>query len=154
MFYDGYGKSWSRKRNGYFLMAIRAMQGLEGDLFAFVLRDVIDYAVERFALHLILLGAPVLSAVLLNALEQWWEIKSMTVVEQKLSIHVFTELMLRSYSKVSAVHSGDWMMRIVSDADVVVSVTLSVLPRIGGIFVETVSAFCMLLIMFPPAFFC
>lgn len=145
----GQGKKWI-----FLLIFVKILQGIEGAFFALELRNVIDAAVggqkNAFFIHLFVLGILVISAIFLNTLGQWWAVKSVTLVEQNLRVHVFSELILRCYPQVAAVHSGEWMMRIISDADVVVEVLLSVLPKISGVIVQIASALVILFIMFPP----
>lgn len=137
------------------LMLVHILQGLEGTLFAVELRNAIDCAVygqrREFWVHLCLLGALVLSAIFLYSFGWYWEQKGMALVEKRLRSYVFAQLLRRSYPHVTAVHSGEWMTRLTADTDVVVGTLLSVIPKLGGMVIQIVSALISLYLMLPQA---
>lgn len=149
---SGPGKKWILS-----LGAIRILQGLEGTLFAIELRNVIDCAVagdrQRFLPHLAALCGLVLAAVTIHVAGGYGQQKSQALLEKHLRIRVFSNLLRRSYAKVSQVHSGEWMTRITKDIEVVARALLNVLPKLLGIMIQISSALVSLLILFPQAVF-
>lgn len=147
---SGPGKKWILA-----LSLLQMVQGLEGTLFAFVLRGAVDCAVARdghgFLVHAAGLCGLVLLAVLTHVTGWYGLQKSMALMEKRLRMHVFTELLRRAYPEVSRVHSGEWMTRITSDVDTIVGTLLNVLPKLTGIAVQIVSAWCSLYILLPQA---
>lgn len=137
------------------LLLVRALQGLEGTFFALELRNVIDCAVsgvgDAFLSHALVLCALVLGAMALYALGWYGEQRSRALVERRLRLHVFGQLLRRSYPHVAAVHSGEWMMRITSDTEVISNTLLSTLPGLGGLLVQMTSALFSLFLMLPQA---
>lgn len=149
---SGPGRKWI-----LLLGLIHIMQGLEGTLFAIELRNVIDSAVgqnnQELSFHLAMLCALVAFAVLIHG-AGWYSLqKSQALLEKYFRIRIFSELMRRSYSDVSEVHSGEWMTRITADVDVIVGTLLNVLPKLTGIVVQISSALISLFILLPQTVF-
>ena len=145
----------SNKKWIFLVSAARILEGLEGTLFAVELRSVIDFAVARqrepFLRHIGILLALVLSAILLHVLGWYYEQKSSAQVEKCLRMHVFSQLLRRSYADVSVVHSGEWMTRITSDTEIIRNILFQVLPNLGGMLVQISSAFISLFLILPWA---
>lgn len=147
---SGPGKKWILA-----LSLLQVAQGLEGTLFAFALRGAVDCAVAQdgrgFLVHTAVLCGLALLAVVIHV-SGWYGVqKSMALMEERLRVRVFTELLRRSYPEVSGVHSGEWMTRITSDVDTIVGTLLNVLPKLLGIAVQIVSAWCALYLLLPQA---
>ncbi len=135
------------------LMLIRTVSGLQGTFFAVVLKHVMDAGVEknlhRFFIQLVALLAVALLGVVLSFLGSYYEEKSKAQLEHRFRMRVFAQLLNRSYAKVSAVHSGDWMTRICSDAIYVSESAVQVFPRLLGLAVQAISALVALAFMLP-----
>lgn len=133
----------------------RILEGLEGTLFAVELRSVIDYAVagqrEPFLRHTGILMVLVISAILLHVLGWYWEQKNSALVEKCLRMHVFSQILRRSYADVSVVHSGEWMTRITRDTEHIRDSLLRTLPNLGGMLIQIGSALISLFFILPRA---
>ena len=131
----------------------RMLEGVEGTLFAIEMRSVIDCAVAKqfdlFLRHAGILLALVVSAVLLHLMGWYYEQRSSALVEKGLRMHVFSQLLQRSYADVSVVHSGEWMTRIASDTRIICNILLQVLPNLGGMVLQVGSAYLSLFFILP-----
>ena len=143
----------SAKKWVILLSVVRILQGLETTFFAIALKNVIDSATsgnnDAFLYNAILLGILVLFAVILNTLGNYWEEKGKANLEKRFRLRAFSELLIRSYSNVTSVHSGEWMTRIISDTSAIVDSIFRILPRLLGLIVQVAGAGIALLVLLP-----
>lgn len=76
-----------------------------------------------------------------------------TAVNKKFQMWELQEIMNRSYSAVSEIHSGEWMNRINSDAEVVSSGVTNILPNVFSMCVRLVGALLLLIHLLPEVAF-
>lgn len=137
------------------LTGIRVLQGAIGVLYAYCLKSVVDSAAsgiaDGFGLRIGLFGGLILLSVILNALGRYILDKSRVLLERSLRNHAFSALIRRDYAAVSGVHSGQWLNRITSDAQVIAGAATSLAPELCGTAVRLLSALAALIVMLPSA---
>lgn len=72
-----------------------------------------------------------------------------TAIYKKFQLRELGEILDKSYSEVSAVHSSDWMNRINSDAEVVASGVTNILPNVFSMCVRLFGALILLVRLLP-----
>ncbi len=136
-----------------FLFIIKVIQGVMGILFAFMLRSIIDSATagdrDTFFSSMIFGIIIVLAQVILYWLSIYYKEKPAALLTKNLRIHIFGNLMTRSYSDFSKVHTGEWMTMINSDASIIANAITALIPGTAGFIVQLVCAFAAMFIVLP-----
>src|SRR5699024_6121927 len=102
------------------LLLIQAIYGLCGVVSAMLFRDLIDQAVAGFRSGFfraaaMLLGLE-LGQIALSAFYRFMSEWTSSTVENRFKSRLFACLLYKDYAAVTAVHSGDWINRLTSDA--------------------------------------
>ncbi|MFR7718501.1 MAG: ABC transporter transmembrane domain-containing protein [Lachnospiraceae bacterium] len=134
------------------LVAVQAVLSVSGIAFAFVLRRIINMAVD---------GA--WGSFWLRWLRWWascwdrlyWRSRSIlneytsSTVENRFKHQLFSALLTGDYASVAAVHSGEWMNRLTSDTTVVASGVTQIVPGLIGMLVRLLGAVAAILWLEP-----
>lgn len=132
---------------------LQALVGLGYICYSLLFRELIDRAVAMdrpgFFRALILLVSVTLMQILLRAAVRRMDELSCARVENTLKERLFSRLLSRSYSDVTAVHTAKWMNRLTSDTVVVATGVAQIIPNLAGMAVKLVGAFCAILLMEP-----
>lgn len=135
------------------LTLTRIAQGGLAILYAYALRAVVNCATAGdragFLPTLSQFMLLVVATVVLQALGRYLHDKAHATLEKAFRLRAFSQLMERSYAKVSAVHTGDWMNRITSDSNAIIGGILRVLPDLCGMLVRLLGAFFALMAIVP-----
>ena len=135
------------------LTLTRIAQGGLAILYAYALRAVVNCATAGdqagFLPTLSQFIALVAVTVILQALGRYLHDKAHATLEKAFRLRAFSQLMERSYAKVSAFHTGDWMNRITSDSNAIIAGILRVLPELCGMIVRLLGAFFALVTIVP-----
>ena len=135
------------------LTLVRIAQGGLAIFYAYALRAVVNCATEGnrpgFLPALYQFIALIAATVALQALGRYLHDKAHATLEKAFRIRAFSQLLERSYAKVSAVHTGDWMNRITSDCAAIIAGILRVLPELCGMLVRLLGAFFALMTIVP-----
>ena len=133
------------------LIVLQAVTGGSGVLYALLLRDIVDHAVQgdsagfgRAAILTVLLVA---AQILLRTLIRYLEELSRSSVENALKSRLLHEILTRDFAAVSAVHSGEWLNRLTNDCTVVANHFTEILPGLAGMVVRLISAAVMLIVL-------
>ncbi len=136
-----------------YLTLIQICQGVAGVAFALSLRNVIDCAVEKnkneLTIQLIILCSLALLSIILQTLSRYIDEKARARLDKDFRCKCFSDLLYGSYANVTEIHSGEWMNRIVSDTNVVVSAVVQIIPGITGTAVRLVGAGVMIAVLLP-----
>lgn len=139
----------------YVLILLRALQGLEGILSILVVRDALTAVLlgswDGFLWMALWFLALTLIGVGVQILADYWAEKGTIRLEKRFRERLFRELMRRSYIQVSAKHSGEWLIRICSDARILSESLLIFISQLFGVVVQLVGALCALFFMLPEA---
>ena len=135
------------------LTLVRIAQGGLAIFYAYALRNVVNCATAGdrpgFLPALSQFIGLVVASVILQALGRYLHDKAHATLEKAFRLRSFSQLLQRSYAKVSAVHTGDWMNRITSDVTAIIAGILRVLPEFCGMLVRLLGAFFALMTIVP-----
>lgn len=145
---SGEGKLWVA-----ILSLVRIVQGICTVFYAALLKELVDSATlgDREIFFDVLILFIILNAITIVLLyfSRLFAEKAHISIEKNFRIKFFSELMRRDFSKVSKVHSGDWMTRITSDVTVVTSGVSTIVPDVLGMAIRMASALVSLYILIP-----
>ena len=126
------------------LLLADVINGMSGVVLAWMLREMIDCAVEHdlhgFMLHALLFVLIIVAQLLLRAFVRWFKEHASSAMENKFKQRLFSTLLDRDYASVTAVHSEEWMNRLVSDTYLAAHTVVSIVPEASGMIVMLISA--------------
>lgn len=144
-----------KKRFVVILTIIHAILGLTSSGFALLLSSVVDNAGAgnrngflRCAVLMVLLVAVQFT---LRAVGRYLDEYARSSVENRLKARLFEDLLTRDYACVTAIHSGDWMSRLTSDAVIVADGAVQIVPSAVGTLMRMITAM-VLLVLYAPGF--
>ena len=137
------------------LLVLNVLSGGSGVALAWTLRNMIDRAVARDGAGFLRQGGLFLGVILLQLLlgaliRRTHEHASVTL-ENRLKKRLFEILLYKDYAAVTAVHTEEWMNRLVSDTTVTAGAIVSIVPQASGMLVMLVSAVSAVLVMLRAA---
>lgn len=137
------------------LLVLNVLSGGSGVALAWTLRNMIDRAVARDVAGFLRQGGLFLGVILLQLLlgaliRRTHEHASVTL-ENRLKKRLFETLLYKDYAAVTAVHTEEWMNRLVSDTTVTAGAIVSIVPQASGMLVMLVSAVSAVLVMLRAA---
>ena len=145
--------SGRKKRNILALTLAQALHGASGVLYALLLREIVDAAAAgdraRFWRYLAGLAGLVLAQLALRAVIRWLTELSKSALENRFKGRLMDTLLHRDPLRVGAVHSGEWLNRLTSDARVAADACVEILPGLAGMVVKLASALVMILVLEP-----
>lgn len=143
----------SKKIYILWLVLIQAAQGAAAVASAWVMRGMIDSAVDhdvhgfvRFALAVV---GIILLVIVLSALMRWLLEYSNSTLENRFKKRLFEALLSRNYGEVTATHSAEWLNRMTSDTTVVTNAMTSIVPGMTGMMVKLIGALALLAAIVP-----
>lgn len=135
------------------LVAVQAVLSVSGIAFAFVLRRIINMAVDgawgSFWAALAALVGILLGQIILSAAGRFLNEYTSSTVENRFKHQLFSALLTGDYASVAAVHSGEWMNRLTSDTTVVASGVTQIVPGLIGMLVRLLGAVAAILWLEP-----
>lgn len=146
-----YSVSGRKKLGILILVLLEALYGGSGVLYALLLRNIVDCAASRelhgFILHAVMIIALILVQVALCAAMRWLEELSRSSLENQLKQRLLSNILVRDFSTVSSVHTGEWLNRLTNDTVIVANNFVDIIPGIAGTSVKMISALIMMLIL-------
>ena len=138
------------------LLVLQIIFGVCGVVFAMLFRDLIDGAVagdfRRFSKTAILLVALEFGELLLSVFARFMSEWTSSSLENRFKERLFSSLLHKDYAAVTALHSGEWLTRLTSDAGVVTNGVIGIFPGLAGMAARLTGALIALYYM-EPAFF-
>lgn len=135
------------------LVAVQAVLSVSSIAFAFVLRRIINMAVDGvqggFWASLALLVGILLGQIMLSAASRFLSEYTSAAVENRFKHRLFSALLTGDYASVAAVHSGEWMNRLTSDTTVVAGGVTQIVPGVIGMLVRLLGAVTAILWLEP-----
>lgn len=126
------------------LLVTNVLSGVSGVVLAWMLRDMIDSAVAQnwrsFASYALLFVGVIVVQLVLRMLDRWFKEHASSTLENRLKQRLFSMLMERDYAAVTAMHSEEWMNRLVSDTQIAANGVVSIVPEASGMIVMLFSA--------------
>lgn len=146
-----YSVTGKKKWNILWLMIVQALHGGSGVLYALLLRNIVDSAVDGdrsgFKLNVLLIILLVLAQVAMRAIIRWLEELSRASLENLFKQRLLNNILTKDFGTVSAVHSGEWLNRLTNDTVVVSQNSVEILPGLAGMIVKMVSAMAMMIVL-------
>ncbi len=146
-----YNVTGKKKWNILWLMIVEALQGASGVLYALLLRNIVDSAVDGnrngFLFYVIMIILLVLAQVAMRAPVRWLEELSRSSLEKLFQQRLLGNILTKDFGTVSAVHSGEWLNRLTNDTVVVAQNSVEILPGLAGMIVKMVSAMAMMIFL-------
>lgn len=138
------------------LVAIQAVLSVSSIAFAFILRRIINMAVDGvqggFWASLALLVGILLGQIMLSAAGRFLSEYTSATVENRFKHRLFSVLLTGDYASVTAVHSGEWMNRLTSDTTIIAGGVTQIVPGLIGMLVRLFGALAALLWLEPRFF--
>lgn len=135
------------------LIIVQAIHGGSGVLYALLLRNIVDCAVDKdqsgFWMNVVFIVLLVISQLAMRAVLRWLGELSRADLENVFKMRMLKNLLKKDYASVSAVHSGEWLNRLTNDTVVVANAYTEILPGISGMLVKMISAMIMIIILDP-----
>ena len=146
-----YSVTGKKKWNIFWLLIIQSLLGASGVLYALLLRNIVDNAVKgditAFRLYVMFIILLVLAQVAMRAFIRWLEELSRSSLENLFKQRLMDNILAKDFGTVSAVHSGEWLNRLTSDAVVVANNSVEILPGLAGMVVKMISAMAMMIVL-------
>lgn len=138
------------------LVAVQAVLSVSSIAFAFVLRRIINMAVDGvqggFWASLALLVGILLGQIVLSAASRFLSEYTSAAVENRFKHRLFAALLTGNYASVTAVHSGEWMNRLTSDTTIIAGGVTQIVPGLIGMLVRLFGALAAILWLGPRFF--
>ena len=135
------------------LSFLQILSGLSGVATAFLLKKIVDSAVngdrQAFGQALVMILLLILGVQSLHALIRWLNELGKASFENSFKLRLIENILHRSYTAVSSVHSGEWMNRLTNDAKLVAEGYIEILPGLFGMLVQLCSALVMIVLLDP-----
>lgn len=140
-----------KRRSIVVLMLLQAVNGGSGVLYALLLREIVDHATARdsagFWCYVVLTVLLVLGQITVRALIRWLDERTRASFENVFKLRLLYHILHKRFAAVTAVHSGEWLNRLTSDAVVVASSYVDIVPGLVGMVVKLVAAFVMMIVL-------
>ena len=138
------------------LVAVQAVLSVSSIAFAFILRRIINMAVDGvqggFWASLALLVGILLGQIVLSAAGRFLSEYTSAAVENRFKHRLFSALLTGDYASVTAVHSGEWMNRLTSDTTIIAGGVTQIVPGLIGMLVRLFGALAAILWLEPRFF--
>ena len=146
-----YSVTGRKKWNILWLMIVQALHGASGVLYALLLRNIVDNAVDGdragFKLYIVLIIMLVAAQIGMRAMIRWLEEYSRSSLENLFKRRLLDNILEKDFGTINAVHSGEWLNRLTNDTVVVANSSVEILPGIAGMIVKMVSAMIMMIVL-------
>ena len=138
------------------LVAVQAVLSVSSIAFAFVLRRIINMAVQGastgFRSSFVLLAGVIAAQIVLSAASRFLSEYTSATVENRFKQRLFAALLTGNYASVTAVHSGEWMNRLTSDTTIIAGGVTQIVPGLIGMLVRLFGALAAILWLEPRFF--
>ena len=138
------------------LVAVQAVLSVSSIAFAFILRRIINMAVQGastgFRSAFVLLAGVIAAQIALGALSRFLSEYTTTTVENRFKQRLFAALLTGNYASVTAVHSGEWMNRLTSDTTIIAGGVTQIVSGLIGMLVRLFGALAAILWLEPRFF--
>ena len=138
------------------LVAVQAVLSVSSIAFAFVLRRIINMAVQGastgFRSSFVLLAGVIAAQIVLSAASRFLSEYTSATVENRFKQRLFAALLTGNYASATAVHSGEWMNRLTSDTTIIAGGVTQIVPGLIGMLVRLFGALAAILWLEPRFF--
>ncbi len=135
------------------LILVQMLHGASGVLYALLLRNIVDSAVNRnkdnFIFNIVLIISLVIAQLAMRVVIRFLNELSRASFENIFKERLIRHLLIRNFATVEAVHSGEWLNRLTNDTVVVANGYTEIIPGIAGMAVKITSAVIMIIVLQP-----
>ena len=141
------------KKKVYVLMLtiLQTAVGIAGVLYALLLRNVVDSAVDkdsdRFGRSIFLFVFFILIHLMLLYLVRWMNEQSKCEIENSFKLRLTGNIMCKDYARVCFTHTAEWMNRLTNDTVVVSNGYTEIIPGLCGTVVKLMSALILVILI-------
>lgn len=139
------------------LIFVQTLHGASGVLYALLLRNIVDCAVNKstdgFFLNVGFIILLVLAQLAMRAIIRFLNELSKSSIENIFKERLMKNLLVKDFASVATVHSGEWLNRLTNDTVVVAEGYTEIIPGIAGMAVKMIGAVVMIIIL-QPMFAC
>lgn len=133
------------------LMLVQALNGASGVLYALLLRNIVDHAAEHdasgFWYYVIMTILLVMAQLGMRAVIRWLNELSRSTMENIFKKRLLSNILRKDFSRVNAVHSGEWLNRLTNDTVVIADSYTEIIPGLAGMAVKLISAVIMMIVL-------
>ena len=133
------------------LMFLQTIYGGTGVFYALFMKDIVDEAVagnkDGFIRNVICIVTLICVQVMLNTLISRFSELARSSIENKFKERLFDNILRRDYSRVTAIHSGEWINRMTNDAVLMANGVVEIVPSLCGMVVRMICAAIMITII-------
>ena len=126
------------------LLILQILLGGSSILYAMLLRNLIDAAVEKnvpvFKSNVVYFFVLLIFQIVISALGRYLAEQSRSSMENRFKQRLFNCLLKKDYYSVKSVHTGEWMNRLTSDTVIVANSLTQIVPNICGMTVRLIGA--------------
>lgn len=148
---------WRTSNHKAYLVAVLALSqmliSLIGVGMAWLLKELIDYAVSRNTRGFVAMGGSLVGIIIVQAAAQavnrYTSELAKATLENLYKKRLLDVVVTGDYERVSAIHSGEWMNRITNDTQVVANGIAEILPGLLSMLTKLVGAVVLLAFMLP-----
>ena len=130
------------------LTVIQSIIGGAGVLYALLMRNIVDSAVNRepeaFWYYVTLDVSLLIAMLAMSALIRWLRELARNDIENLFKLRLVNNILSKEYSSVSSTHSAEWLNRLTSDCALVAKGYVDILPGLVGTVVRLLSSVVML----------
>ena len=134
-----------------FLMILQTLYGGTGVFYALFMKDIVDSAVAGnragFFTNIILIICLIVFQITMHILINKFSELAKATIENKFKRRLFENILKRDYSRVTALHSGEWINRMTNDAVIVANGTVDIIPSLCGMVIRMTCALVMIIII-------
>jgi len=128
----------------WYLTIVKCGLGVEGTVFALVLKRVTNCALNKDMVGLyhnlkVIIGI-VLIAIVCYVLSIYLKEAGNAHIEKRFRAEITTELLTKEYGYITSKHVGEWISRIIGDTTQIYQVILEVFPNFIGTIVQFICA--------------
>lgn len=142
-----------QKRYVLLLMLAQVILGFCSTGYALFLKGLVNNAAARdwdgMLYYCALLVGLVVTMFVLRGVGLYMDEYVRSALENSFKRRLFRNLLHKDYAQVTAYHSGEWMTRMTSDANVVAGGIVHILPGLAGTVVKLCSAVTLLFVYVP-----
>lgn len=125
-----------------FIVVIEVSLSVIAVEYAFLFRDIIDSAISKntdvLMKSIIFIVGLLILQVSFQALSRYCSEKGRTEIENKLKSYFYNSLLAKEYAFISDNHSGQWMIRITSDTQIIANEAVACIPGMASMFTRIV----------------
>lgn len=136
------------------LTVTTAVLGCAGSCFAVIVGKLIDAAAKQHDMALFIFFAVLLAfayalTVALSAFIKYFTARTKAKIDISLRKKLFSSVLSKDFSKISAFHSGEIMNRMTSDVSTVSDAATNLLPNFIGLIARFIFALCLVIAIQP-----